>query len=40
MQRVHYTDDHLAFGDLARDFAVKVVAPQYENWESAGIVPR
>jgi alkylation response protein AidB-like acyl-CoA dehydrogenase len=40
MQRAHYTDDHLAFGELARDFAVKVVAPQYANWESAGIVPR
>lgn len=40
MKRVHYTDDHLAFGELARDFAVKAVAPHYEEWEDAGIIPR
>lgn len=40
MRRVHYTDDHLAFGELARDFAAKAVAPHYEAWEDAGIIPR
>ncbi|PND55425.1 acyl-CoA dehydrogenase [Mycobacterium sp. ENV421] len=40
MQRVHYDDDHLAFGDLAGDFAAKAIAPHIESWETAGIAPR
>ncbi len=40
MQRVHYDDDHLAFGELAGDFATKVIAPHIESWEAAGIAPR
>ena len=40
MQRVHYDDDHLAFGELAADFAAKEIAPHIEAWEHAGIAPR
>jgi alkylation response protein AidB-like acyl-CoA dehydrogenase len=40
MQRMHYQDDHLAFGDLAGDFAIKAIAPHIESWENAGIAPR
>jgi alkylation response protein AidB-like acyl-CoA dehydrogenase len=40
MQRVHYDDDHLAFGDLASDFAAKEIAPHIEAWEHSGIAPR
>src|SRR3569623_1388271 len=40
MQRVHYEDDHLAFGELAGDFAIKAIAPHIESWEDAGIAPR
>ncbi|MBB3603716.1 alkylation response protein AidB-like acyl-CoA dehydrogenase [Mycolicibacterium sp. BK556] len=40
MQRMHYDDDHLAFGELAGDFAAKEIAPHIESWEDAGIAPR
>ncbi|WP_431240213.1 acyl-CoA dehydrogenase family protein [Mycolicibacterium aichiense] len=40
MQRTHYADDHLAFGELASDFAAKEIAPHIESWEDAGIAPR
>jgi acyl-CoA dehydrogenase len=40
MQRVHYHDDHRAFGELAHDFADKEVAPHIADWENAGLVPR
>ncbi|KAA0102778.1 acyl-CoA dehydrogenase family protein [Mycolicibacterium sp. P1-5] len=40
MQRVHYDDDHLSFGELAGDFAAKEIAPNIEAWEDAGIAPR
>ena len=40
MQRLHYDDDHLAFGDLAGDFAAKEVAPHIDAWEDAGLAPR
>jgi acyl-CoA dehydrogenase len=40
MQRLHYDDDHLAFGELATDFATKEIAPHIEVWEHTGIAPR
>lgn len=40
MQRVHYEDDHLAFGELVGSFAAKEIAPHIEAWEYAGIAPR
>lgn len=40
MQRIHYSDDHLAFAELVRDFAVKEVAPHIDEWERDGIIPR
>src|SRR5690349_21974645 len=40
MQRVHYSDDHRAFAELACDFAVKEVAPCIADWEADGIIPR
>lgn len=40
MQRMHYDDEHLAFGELAGDFAAKEIAPHIESWEDAGIAPR
>lgn len=40
MRRGHYTDDHRAFAELARDFIKREVAPFYLDWEEAGIVPR
>ncbi|MEV6773756.1 acyl-CoA dehydrogenase family protein [Nocardia sp. NPDC051030] len=40
MERGHYTDDHLAFAELARGFVRKEVAGRYLEWEEAGIVPR
>ena len=40
MRRLHYDDDHLAFGELAADFAAKEIAPHIERWEHEGIAPR
>lgn len=40
MHRVHYSDDHLAFAELVRNFAAKEVAPHTEAWENDGRIPR
>jgi alkylation response protein AidB-like acyl-CoA dehydrogenase len=40
MQREHYDDDHLAFGEAFRAFADKEIVPNYLDWEAAGITPR
>jgi alkylation response protein AidB-like acyl-CoA dehydrogenase len=40
MDRKHYADEHLAFGDAFRAFADKVIVPNYLDWERAGIMPR
>ena len=40
MDRKHYDDDHIAFGEAFRAFADKVIAPHYLDWERAGITPR
>lgn len=40
MQRLHYDNDHHAFGNLAGEFAIKEVAPYIADWEADGIIPR
>jgi alkylation response protein AidB-like acyl-CoA dehydrogenase len=40
MDRKHYDDDHLAFGDAFRAFAEKEIVPNFLEWERAGISPR
>jgi alkylation response protein AidB-like acyl-CoA dehydrogenase len=40
MQRKHYDDDHLAFGEAVRTFIGKEMLPSYLQWESDGIAPR
>ena len=40
MDRKHYDDEHVAFGEAFRAFADKVIAPNYLEWEKAGITPR
>jgi len=40
MDRKHFDDDHLAFGDAFRAFADKEVVPDFLEWERAGISPR
>jgi alkylation response protein AidB-like acyl-CoA dehydrogenase len=40
MQRNHYDEEHLAFGDAVRAFVDKEIVPQFLDWERAGIVPR
>jgi alkylation response protein AidB-like acyl-CoA dehydrogenase len=40
MDRKHYDDEHLAFGEAFRAFADKEMAPHYMEWERAGIMPR
>jgi alkylation response protein AidB-like acyl-CoA dehydrogenase len=40
MQRNHFDEDHLAFGEAFRAFADKVIVPNYPDWEKAGITPR
>jgi alkylation response protein AidB-like acyl-CoA dehydrogenase len=40
MQRKHFDEDHLAFGEAFRAFADKVIVPNYLDWEKAGITPR
>jgi alkylation response protein AidB-like acyl-CoA dehydrogenase len=40
MDRKHYDDDHLAFGEAFRTFADKALVPNYLEWEKAGITPR
>jgi alkylation response protein AidB-like acyl-CoA dehydrogenase len=40
MDRKHYDEDHLAFGDAFRAFVDKTIVPNYIEWEAAGITPR
>jgi alkylation response protein AidB-like acyl-CoA dehydrogenase len=40
VQREHYNDDHVAFGEAFRAFADKKVVPSYLEWEAEGITPR
>jgi alkylation response protein AidB-like acyl-CoA dehydrogenase len=40
MQRLHYNDEHLAFGDAVRAFVNGEIIPDYPKWEADGIVPR
>ena len=40
MQRRHYDEDHLAFGDAVRTFIAKEMQPDYLAWEAAGLAPR
>ncbi|MEO6500580.1 MAG: acyl-CoA dehydrogenase family protein, partial [Jatrophihabitantaceae bacterium] len=40
MQRKHYDEDHLAFGDAVRTFIAKQMQPDYLTWEAAGLAPR
>jgi alkylation response protein AidB-like acyl-CoA dehydrogenase len=40
MDRKHYDEDHLAFGEAFRAFVDKSIAPNYLEWEAAGITPR
>lgn len=39
MRRTIYTEDHESFRDTIRSFIEKEVAPVYEEWYEAGIVP-
>jgi len=40
MQRKHYNADHEAFAEAFRAFVDKAIAPNYMDWERAGITPR
>jgi alkylation response protein AidB-like acyl-CoA dehydrogenase len=40
MQRKHYDDDHLAFGEAVRTFISKEMLPDYMSWEADGLAPR
>jgi alkylation response protein AidB-like acyl-CoA dehydrogenase len=40
MQRKHYDEDQLAFGDAVRTFIGKEIQPHYLEWEKAGLTPR
>jgi long-chain-acyl-CoA dehydrogenase len=40
VEREHYNDDHLAFGEAFRAFADKEIVPHYLEWEQEGITPR
>jgi alkylation response protein AidB-like acyl-CoA dehydrogenase len=40
MQRKHYDQDQLAFGDAVRTFISKEITPDYLQWEAAGLAPR
>jgi alkylation response protein AidB-like acyl-CoA dehydrogenase len=40
MQRDHYDEDHIAFGEAVRTFLNKEVVPHYLEWEAAGAAPR
>jgi len=40
MQRKHYDEDQLAFGDAVRTFIGKEILPHYLEWEAAGLAPR
>ena len=40
MDRKHYEDEHVAFGDAFRAFAEKSVVPRFEQFERDGLTPR
>jgi alkylation response protein AidB-like acyl-CoA dehydrogenase len=40
LDRKHYEDEHLAFGEAFRAFAEKSIVPNFLDWERAGITPR
>jgi alkylation response protein AidB-like acyl-CoA dehydrogenase len=40
MDRQHYKDEHVSFGDAFRAFVDKSMVPHYLEWEKAGISPR
>jgi alkylation response protein AidB-like acyl-CoA dehydrogenase len=40
MDRKHFTDEHIAFGEAFRAFVDKSIVPNYMEWERAGITPR
>jgi len=40
MRRTLFTQDHEDFRLLVRDFLTREVAPEYEQWRAAGLVPR
>ena len=40
MDRDHYDDDHLAFGEAVRAFLDKEVVPHFADWERDGAAPR
>jgi alkylation response protein AidB-like acyl-CoA dehydrogenase len=40
MDRKHYDDEHLAFGEAFRAFAEKEIVPNFLEWERAGLSPR
>ena len=40
MQRKHYDEDQVAFGDAVRTFIAKEIQPHYLEWEAAGLAPR
>jgi alkylation response protein AidB-like acyl-CoA dehydrogenase len=40
MKRIHYEDEHRAFGEAVCDFIAKEIEPHHQEWEDAGIVAR
>jgi alkylation response protein AidB-like acyl-CoA dehydrogenase len=40
MDRKHFTEEQLAFGEAFRAFVDKSIVPNYMEWERAGITPR
>src|SRR3954453_18203677 len=40
VDRKHYEEEHVAFGESFRAFADKVIVPNYLDYEKAGITPR
>jgi alkylation response protein AidB-like acyl-CoA dehydrogenase len=40
VDRHHYSEDHLAFGEAVRAFVDKALVPHFLEWEAAGIAPR
>ena len=40
MDRKHFDDEHLAFGEAFRAFVDKRIVPNFLDWERDGITPR
>jgi long-chain-acyl-CoA dehydrogenase len=40
VDRKHFDDEHIAFGEAFRAFVDKAIVPSYLDWERAGITPR